>query len=45
MFRGRTVGLVLCGGNIDTRLIASVLTRELARYRAVLDYLSRYTQR
>src|SRR4029450_9877916 len=28
---GRTVGLVLCGGNIDTRLLASVLTRELAR--------------
>ncbi len=31
MFRGRNVGLVLTGGNIDTRLIASVLTRELAR--------------
>jgi len=30
-FRGRTVGLVLCGGNIDTRLLASVLTRQLAR--------------
>jgi threonine dehydratase len=30
-FRGRQVGLVLTGGNIDTRLIASVLTRELAR--------------
>jgi threonine dehydratase len=30
-FKGRTVGLVLCGGNIDTRLLASVLTRELAR--------------
>jgi threonine dehydratase len=30
-FRGRHVGLVLCGGNIDTRLLASVLTRELAR--------------
>jgi threonine dehydratase len=30
-FRGRKVGLVLSGGNIDTRLIASVLTRELAR--------------
>ncbi len=28
---GRHVGLVLSGGNIDTRLIASVLTRELAR--------------
>lgn len=31
MFRGRTVGLILCGGNIDTRLLSSVLTRELAR--------------
>ena len=31
MFAGRSVGLVLCGGNIDTRLLASVLTRELAR--------------
>jgi threonine dehydratase len=30
-FRGRRIGLVLTGGNIDTRLIASVLTRELAR--------------
>ena len=30
-FEGRNVGLVLTGGNIDTRLIASVLTRELAR--------------
>lgn len=30
-FQGHKVGLVLCGGNIDTRLLASVLTRELAR--------------
>jgi threonine dehydratase len=30
-FKGRTLGIVLCGGNIDTRLLASVLTRELAR--------------
>ncbi len=30
-FKGRNVGLVLCGGNIDNRLLASVLTRELAR--------------
>ena len=30
-FRDRRVGLVLCGGNIDARLLASVLTRELAR--------------
>jgi threonine dehydratase len=30
-FKGRNVGLVMTGGNIDTRLLASVLTRELAR--------------
>ena len=30
-FAGHKVGIVLCGGNIDTRLLASVLTRELAR--------------
>ncbi len=30
-FRGRSVGLVLCGGNIDTRLLANVLLRDLAR--------------
>jgi threonine dehydratase len=30
-YAGHKVGLILCGGNIDTRLLASVLTRELAR--------------
>jgi len=30
-FHGRKVGIVLSGGNIDTGLLASVLTRELAR--------------
>ncbi len=30
-FRGRKLGLVLCGGNIDTRLLANVLLRDLAR--------------
>ena len=30
-FRGRTVGLVLTGGNIDTHLLANVLLRDLAR--------------
>jgi threonine dehydratase len=30
-FKGKILGLVLCGGNIDARLLASVLTRELAR--------------
>jgi threonine dehydratase len=31
MFAGRKIGLVLCGGNIDTRLLANVLLRDLAR--------------
>ena len=30
-FRGKICGLVITGGNIDTRLLASVLTRELVR--------------
>ena len=30
-FEGRTVGIILCGGNIDTRLLANVLLRDLAR--------------
>ena len=30
-FRGRKIGLVLCGGNIDPRLLANVLLRDLAR--------------
>ncbi len=30
-FEGKTIGLVLCGGNIDTRLLANVLLRDLAR--------------
>jgi threonine dehydratase len=31
LFAGRRVGLVLCGGNIDARLLASVMVRELER--------------
>ena len=31
VFEGRKVGLILCGGNIDTRLLASVLLRGLVR--------------
>jgi len=30
-YRGRKVGTVLCGGNIDTHLLANVLVRELVR--------------
>lgn len=31
LLRGRKVGIVLSGGNIDTRLLANVLLRDLAR--------------
>ena len=30
-FAGKRIGLVLCGGNIDPRLLANVLLRDLAR--------------
>lgn len=30
-FYGKTVGLVLCGGNIDARLLSMILMRDLAR--------------
>jgi threonine dehydratase len=30
-FKGKTCGIILCGGNIDTRLLANVLLRDLAR--------------
>jgi threonine dehydratase len=30
-YAGRKVGLVLCGGNIDTRLLAAIMVRELER--------------
>lgn len=30
-FRGRRVGLILCGGNIDARLLAAVMIRSLER--------------
>ncbi len=35
-FRDRRVGLVLCGGNIDNRLLATVLQRQLARHGQLL---------
>ncbi len=31
LFRGRSVGIPICGGNIDPRLLASVIMRELSR--------------
>jgi threonine dehydratase len=38
LFRGKKIGLILCGGNIDTRLLASVLTRELIRERRISSF-------
>jgi threonine dehydratase len=35
LFKGRKVVLVLSGGNIDTRLLASVLTRSLVREKRI----------
>lgn len=35
-FKGRKVGLVLCGGNIDTRLLGIVLQRQLVRERRLV---------
>jgi threonine dehydratase len=36
LFAGRNVGLVLCGGNIDPRLLASIMVRELARQKRIV---------
>ncbi|WP_368904833.1 threonine ammonia-lyase [Taklimakanibacter lacteus] len=36
-FRGRKVGLVLCGGNIDPRILASVILRELEREHRIVN--------
>lgn len=36
-FEGRNVGLVLCGGNIDARLLASIMVRELARQGRIIS--------
>ncbi|CAN5352207.1 threonine ammonia-lyase [soil metagenome] len=35
-FRGRRIGLILAGGNIDPRLAASIMVRELAREEQVV---------
>lgn len=36
LFKGRKVGVVLTGGNIDPRLLANVIMRELQRERRIL---------
>src|SRR5262249_60269365 len=37
-FRGRKVGLILCGGNIDARILASVMVRELERESRIVSF-------
>ena len=37
-FAGRKVGLVLCGGNIDPRMLASVMVRELEREVRIVSF-------
>jgi len=39
MFKGRKVGLVMSGGNIDSRMLSSVLMRDLVRAGMVLTLL------
>src|SRR5215208_2602027 len=37
-FCGRKVGLILCGGNIDPRILASVMVRELERENRIVSF-------
>lgn len=37
-FRGKRVGLVLCGGNIDPRILATIMMRELEREERILSF-------
>ncbi|MBI3434877.1 MAG: pyridoxal-phosphate dependent enzyme, partial [Proteobacteria bacterium] len=37
-FAGRRVGLILCGGNIDPRILASVMVRELERENRIVSF-------
>jgi len=37
-FSGRKVGLILCGGNIDPRILASVMVRELERDNRIVSF-------
>jgi threonine dehydratase len=37
-FRGRKVGLILCGGNIDPRILASIMVRELERENRIVAF-------
>jgi threonine dehydratase len=37
-FRGKRAGLILCGGNIDPRILASVMVRELERATQIVSF-------
>src|SRR5262245_71192 len=37
-FRDRKVGLILCGGNIDPRILASIMVRELERSDRIVSF-------
>jgi threonine dehydratase len=37
-FRGKKVGLILCGGNIDPRILASIMVRELEREQRIVSF-------
>jgi threonine dehydratase len=37
-FRGKKVGLILCGGNIDPRILASIMVRELERSECIVSF-------
>jgi threonine dehydratase len=37
-FAGRRVGLILCGGNIDPRILASIMVRELERGEQIVSF-------
>ncbi|MDP2408715.1 MAG: threonine ammonia-lyase [Pseudolabrys sp.] len=37
-FRGKKVGLILCGGNIDPRILASIMVRELDRENRIVSF-------
>ena len=38
LFAGRKVGLILCGGNIDPRILASIMVRELERDSRIVSF-------
>jgi threonine dehydratase len=37
-FRSKKVGLILCGGNIDPRILASIMVRELDRENRIVSF-------